>query len=90
MATSFTICGWSIFETSAPKTWLRLPLKPERISIIITRWHFQPLINFEKQRKLFQLSIPTPEHYLPLIYTLGLKGKQEELNLFNDKLVEVR
>ncbi len=49
--------------------------------------NFQPLIDFEKQSKAFQLSIPTPEHYLPLIYTLGLKGKQEELSLFNDKLV---
>ena len=49
--------------------------------------NFQPLIDYEKQSKAIQLSIPTPEHYLPLIYTLGLKGKQEELSLFNDKLV---
>jgi 4,5-DOPA dioxygenase extradiol len=49
--------------------------------------NFQPLIDFEKQSKAFQLSIPTPEHYLPLIYSLGLKGKSEELSLFNDKLV---
>ncbi|WP_264564184.1 4,5-DOPA dioxygenase extradiol [Flavobacterium sp. N3904] len=49
--------------------------------------NFQPLIDFEKQSKAFQLSIPTPEHYLPLIYTLGLKRKSEELSLFNDKLV---
>jgi 4,5-DOPA dioxygenase extradiol len=47
----------------------------------------QPLIDFEKQSKAFQLAIPTPEHYLPLIYTLGLKGKSEELSLFNDKLL---
>jgi 4,5-DOPA dioxygenase extradiol len=49
--------------------------------------NFQPLIDFEKQSKAFKLSIPTPEHYLPLIYTLGLKGKFEELSLFNDKLL---
>ena len=49
--------------------------------------NFQPLIDFEKQSKAFQLSIPSPEHYLPLIYSLGLKGKSEELSLFNDKLV---
>jgi 4,5-DOPA dioxygenase extradiol len=49
--------------------------------------NFQPLIDFEKQSKAFQLAIPTPDHYLPLIYTLGLKGKSEELSLFNDKLV---
>lgn len=49
--------------------------------------NFQPLIDFEKQSKAIQLAIPTPEHYLPLIYTLGLKGKTEELSLFNDKLL---
>ncbi|WP_367753192.1 4,5-DOPA dioxygenase extradiol [Flavobacterium sp. WC2430] len=48
---------------------------------------FQPLIDFEKQSKAFQLAIPTPDHYLPLIYTLALKGKTEELSLFNDKLL---
>ena len=49
--------------------------------------NFKPLIDFEKQSQALQLAIPTPEHYLPLIYTLGLKGKQEELGLFNDKLL---
>ncbi|UFH35013.1 4,5-DOPA dioxygenase extradiol [Flavobacterium acetivorans] len=49
--------------------------------------NFQPLIDFEKQSKALQLAIPTPEHYLPLIYTLGLKEKNEDLSLFNDKLV---
>jgi 4,5-DOPA dioxygenase extradiol len=49
--------------------------------------NFQPLIDFDKQSKAFQLAIPTPEHYLPLIYALGLKGKSEELSLFNDKLL---
>jgi len=32
------------------------------------------------------LAIPTPEHYLPLLYSLALKTDKDELNLFNDKL----
>jgi len=32
------------------------------------------------------LSVPTPEHYLPLLYTLALKDEQEKITLFNDKL----
>lgn len=49
--------------------------------------NYQPLINYEKQSKAFQLAIPTPDRYLPLIYTLGLCQKGENLLLFNDKLV---
>lgn len=45
----------------------------------------ESLVNFEKQGRAFDLAIPTPEHYLPLLYTLGLKGKKEEVMLFNDK-----
>ena len=37
--------------------------------------------------KALQLAIPTQDHYLPLIYTLGLKDKADELDLFNDKLL---
>jgi 4,5-DOPA dioxygenase extradiol len=59
----------------------------ESINNYLLDGNFQPLIDFEKQSKAFQLAIPTPDHYLPLIYTLGLKGKSEELSLFNDKLV---
>ncbi|AFL85724.1 hypothetical protein Belba_3213 [Belliella baltica DSM 15883] len=45
------------------------------------------LINFRSQGKAFDLAIPTPEHYLPLLYTLGLQEKGEELSLFNDQAV---
>ena len=33
-----------------------------------------------------KLAIPTPDHYYPLIYTLGLKGKDDSVSFFNDKL----
>ena len=47
----------------------------------------QALINFRSQGKAFDLAIPTSEHYLPLLYTLALKGEKEEIRLFNDKAV---
>jgi 4,5-DOPA dioxygenase extradiol len=47
----------------------------------------QPLINFKSQGNAFNLAIPTPEHYLPLIYALALKENNEKITLFNDKAV---
>jgi 4,5-DOPA dioxygenase extradiol len=47
----------------------------------------KPLINFRSQGKSFDLAIPTPEHYLPLLYALALKEEHEQVTLFNDKAI---
>jgi 4,5-DOPA dioxygenase extradiol len=49
--------------------------------------NYGPLIQFEKQSRALQLAIPTPEHYLPLLYALGLQKPDEPLQLFNDSLL---
>lgn len=53
---------------------------------ILDRNH-KPLINYSSQGKVFQLAIPTPEHYLPLLYTLALSKNKEKIEIFNDKTV---
>ncbi len=45
------------------------------------------LIKYTSQGRAFDLSIPTPDHYLPLLYTLALQGEQEKVSLFNDKAI---
>ena len=45
------------------------------------------LIAYEKLGSAAKLAIPTPDHYYPLIYTLALQGKNDEINFFNDKAV---
>jgi len=45
------------------------------------------LINYESLGRESQLAIPTPEHYLPLLYSLGLRGSNDDISFFNDKAV---
>lgn len=53
----------------------------------ILNGNFQQLINYKSHGKAFDLAIPTPDHYLPLLYTLALKEANEKVSLFNDKAV---
>lgn len=48
---------------------------------------FKKLIDYKSQGRAFDLAIPTPEHYLPLIYALALKSKNDDISIFNDKPV---
>jgi 4,5-DOPA dioxygenase extradiol len=53
---------------------------------ILTKNH-QPLIDYEKLGPAAKLAIPTPDHYYPLLYILGMQEKNEEAVIFNDKAV---
>jgi 4,5-DOPA dioxygenase extradiol len=48
---------------------------------------FKSLIDYEKLGSAAKLAIPTPDHYYPLIYSIALQDKQDEISFFNDKLV---
>ena len=59
----------------------------EKMKSHILSGDHQKLIDFKSQGRAFDLAIPTPEHYLPLLYTLALKEENEKITLFNDKAV---
>lgn len=42
------------------------------------------LANYENLGNEVRLAIPTPEHYLPLLYVLALKNEGEKIEFFND------
>jgi 4,5-DOPA dioxygenase extradiol len=54
--------------------------------LILSNDHKQ-LIEYKLQGKAFNLAIPTPDHFLPLLYSLALKEENEEIEVFNDKAV---
>lgn len=59
----------------------------EKMKKAIVAGDHTSLIGFRSQGRAFDLAIPTPEHYLPLLYTLALQDKNEEVSLFNDRPV---
>ena len=60
-----------------PYDWtLRFEAKAREL--IVTGNH-EPLINYESLGKDALLSVPTPEHYLPLLYVLGASEKGERV-----------
>ena len=59
----------------------------EKMKTAILSDDHNKLINYQSQGKEFNLAIPTPEHFLPLLYALALKEENEMISLFNDKAV---
>jgi 4,5-DOPA dioxygenase extradiol len=47
----------------------------------IQRGDHSPLIDYEKFGRGAELSMPTPEHYLPLLYVLGAQGPQDTASI---------
>jgi 4,5-DOPA dioxygenase extradiol len=59
----------------------------DKFKQLIQSGNHQELINYTGLGREVQLAIPSPEHYLPLLYTLALKAENEPVSFFNDKPV---
>jgi 4,5-DOPA dioxygenase extradiol len=53
----------------------------------ISSRNHRALVNYESLGSGAKLAIPTPDHYYPLLYSLGLQRENEEAVIFNDKLM---
>ena len=54
--------------------------------LILTRDH-APLMDYESLGPSAKLAIPTPDHYYPLLYALGMQEDDDAVSIFNDVAV---
>ncbi|NVK28625.1 MAG: 4,5-DOPA dioxygenase extradiol [Flavobacteriia bacterium] len=57
------------------------------INALLLDGNFKTLLDYTNQGLAWRNSIPTPDHFLPLLYALGAKHTSEEIELFNDKVI---
>ena len=59
----------------------------ERFKSMLLSQDHQGLLDWQNQGEAFRLAIPTPDHYYPMMYSMGLQEASDELTFFNDKAV---
>lgn len=59
----------------------------DKFKELIQAGDHRSLIDYTALGREAMLAIPTPEHYLPLMYTLGIKTDKDKVSFFNDKAV---
>lgn len=47
--------------------------------------NFDNLINYETSHKLGKIASPTPDHYVPVLYSLGISDKKDNIKYFYDR-----
>lgn len=58
----------------------------DQVRELVLRREHQPLVDYPSLGPDAALSIPTPEHYLPLLYCLGLQRDDDEVEIATDGL----
>ncbi|UKN01092.1 4,5-DOPA dioxygenase extradiol [Paracrocinitomix mangrovi] len=74
----------SFAENPTPYDWaLEFDQKSKEL---IEKKDHASLIKYKDLGKSALLSIPTPDHYWPLLYTLALQDKEDKLSFFNEEM----
>ena len=47
--------------------------------------NFANIINYEKSHKLGKLAAPTPDHFVPILYSLGMTDSKDDIRYFYEE-----
>jgi len=59
----------------------------ETVNQAIATQDDETLVHYEQLGEKAELSLPTPDHYLPLLYIMVLREPQDDITFFNDNLI---
>lgn len=85
MVHNLKMVAWDKLDSDYSFVWA-MEAREKMINYIVSGDH-KSLINYKSQGSAFNLSVPTAEHFLPLLYALALKDESDEIGFFNDKTV---
>ncbi|HEX4888439.1 MAG TPA: 4,5-DOPA dioxygenase extradiol [Luteibaculaceae bacterium] len=57
----------------------------EKLKLLMAKQDVKSLVQCINSSTSFQLAIPTPEHYLPMIYAMACVDASEQIDFFNDR-----
>ncbi len=85
MIHNLKMIDWQNIDKNSGYDWA-LELNDKFINIIEQKEHSK-LFNINELGESGKLAIPTPDHYYPLLYSLGLQNFKDEIEIFNNQLV---
>ncbi|NDB62161.1 hypothetical protein EB001_27545 [bacterium] len=59
----------------------------DKVKEYVISGNHKALIHYKPIGQDAALSVPIPEHYLPLLYALALKEPEDKISLFNDMVI---
>jgi 4,5-DOPA dioxygenase extradiol len=77
----------AIFNFSSAKGFDWAIHADEIFKTLIRNREHEKLVNYDELGEDIALAVPTPEHYLPLLYVLGAAEANDKISIFSDALV---